>query len=292
MSIDSKSSVDRWVKCISTSGTIRAVALTAKETIQKIIDRHEASEIGARALAEGAIAGLILASYSKGEEKINLNIKGSGWARHAIFDVNAEAEVRGYVIERPQNEVELARHVGPWGIGLLSVIRTKHDDSQPYIGTVPLVTGRLAKDLTFYWLQSEQVQSAVGIDVVMDGTTVVHAEGFLIQALPGASDADIAYIERHLKQFPTLDIDAVQKSSPVNLLSFLLNDQSFNLLEEKNIAFKCPCSLERVMRSLVLLGPADLKSMVDEKKDVEIICDFCNEKYLISPDTIVGILPH
>jgi molecular chaperone Hsp33 len=291
MAIVYQSEKDKWVKAISSSGTIRAVAISATDSLNFLKKRHTTSEAGTIALSEAVIAGLLLSSYSKGEEKINLNIQGSGWCHHAIIDANANAEFRGYIVERPQAEVKLGRGVGPWGIGLLSVLRTKHEEAQPYVGTVPLITGRLAKDLTFYWLQSEQVQSAVGIEVLTneDGS-VHHAEGFLIQALPGATDTDIQFIEDHLKKLHQFDPDSVVRSSPTHLLSFLLEQQSFSLLEEKPLTFKCGCSLDRVNRSLMLIGQDELKAMVEEAKDVSINCDFCSEIYTFTPEMIQSLV--
>lgn len=291
MSFEFKSHTDKWVKCISSSGTIRAVAISAVEIANQMRARHNTSPAATIAMTEATIAGLILSSYCKTGEKINLNIKGSGWCHQAIIDANADAEVRGYVIERPQDEVHLGPDIGPWGIGLLSVLRTKFDEAQPYVGSVPLITGRLPKDLTFYWLQSEQVQSAVGIDVIIDDEgRVTSAEGFLIQAMPGATDQDIKFIEDHLKKLHHFAPDSTQRSTPLHLLAYLLEHQSFSVLEEKHLAFKCPCSVERVKRALTLTGTDELKSMLEENKDVTVDCDFCSETYVFSPAMIQKLL--
>ena len=279
MAIDYVSKHDKWVKCISSTGTIRAIAVIATDISIKMAEHHSLSESGSKALAESVVASLLLSSYCKTGEKINLNVQSSGWMKQAIVDANSEAEVRGYVLERDPSEVNIAKNIGPWGIGLLSVLRTKHDEAKPYIGTVPLLTGHLAKDLTFYWLQSEQVNSAVGIDVFMENGKITFAEGFLIQAMPGATEADILLIEEHLKKLHQYNPQDPQRSTPVNLLSYLLDNQSFSLLEEKPLAFKCTCSVERVKRSLVLVGTDELRSMLAENKDIEVICDFCSEKY-------------
>lgn len=291
MSVQHTSSTDKWTKCISSSGTIRAIAIAATDISQFLADRHELSESGTKALAEGIVAGLLLSSYCKSGEKINLNIKSSGWCQQAIIDANAEAEVRGYVIERKAEDIHLARDVGPWGIGLLSVLRTKFEEAkQPYVGTVPLLTGHLAKDLTFYWLQSEQVHSAVGIEVFMEEGKVKHAEGFLIQALPGATEADLKFIEQHLKELSAYDSQSVQRSSPLNLISFLLENQSFSILEERPLSVNCPCTVDRVKRSLSLIGNTELQDMVNEGKDVEIMCDFCSEKYIFNASMIRNLM--
>ncbi len=290
MSIEIQFKKDKWVKCLSSSGTIRAIAVTATEVAQTLTERHALSPSGGKALAESLIAGLLLSSYCKSQEKINLNIQGSGWCHQAIIDANADAEVRGYVLERPVNEIKLARNIGPWGIGLFSVLRTKFDEAKPYIGTVPLLTGHLAKDLTFYWLQSEQVNSAVGIEVFMENDRVVLAEGFLIQAMPGATDSDIQFIEEHLKKLHQFDSQSSLRGSPAHLLSFLLENQSFSMLEEKPVTLKCPCTLDRVKRSLMLIGEAEIESMIREDRNFEIDCDFCSEHYVFSPEMLRELL--
>ncbi len=283
MAIAFQSATDKWVKCLSGTGTIRAVAVSATEISNHLADRHNLTPTGRKALAEAIVAGLILSSYCKSGEKVNLNIQSSGWSHQTIIDANSTGEVRGYVLERAPADIQLARNIGPWGIGLLSVLRTKHDDAQPYIGTVPLLTGHLAKDLTFYWLQSEQVNSAVGIEVFMENDRITIAEGFLIQAMPGATEADISLIEEHLKKLHQFDSSSEIRSTPTRLLSYLLENQSFQLLEEQPLSLKCPCSLDRVKRSLTLIGVEELESMLAENKDFEIDCDFCSETYVFSP---------
>lgn len=292
MPVEFLSAHDKWVKCISSSGTIRAVAINATETTNFLAKRHKTNLAGTKSISEGILASLLLSSYCKDEEKINLNIQASGWCHQAIFDANANAEVRGYVIERPYDEINLANNIGPWGIGLLSVLRTKRDQDKPYIGTVPLITGHLAKDLTFYWLQSEQVHSAVGIEVQLDfdNNTVTFAQGFLIQALPGATETDISFIEDHVKRLNFLDPESIQKQSPTHLLSYLLENQSFSVLEEKTLSVKCSCSIDRVRRSIALIGRDEIESMIQENKNSEIICDFCSEKYIFTPQMLQSLI--
>jgi len=281
MPISSRSERDRWIKCLSSKGTIRAVAVSAKDTCAIITKRHHLSQDGTQALSEAVVAGLLLASFCKSNEKINLNIQGQGWTRQAIVDANSEGQVRGYALERKLLERDNLPDIGPWGTGLMSVLRTKYDHGQPYIGTVPLLTGHLAKDLTFYWVQSEQIPSAVGIQVSVDESGITLAEGFLIQAMPGATDEDLSFIEEQFKSLSQMSIDSAVRETPLSLLSYLLQDFSFSILEDKNIEFSCNCSKERVERSLKLIGNEELRSMAAEKHAFEIKCDFCAEVYWI-----------
>jgi len=292
MAIEFQPQQDKWVKCISSTGTIRAVAVNATEITNYLSQRHKTGLAGTKSLSEGIIASLLLSSYCKDQEKVNLNIQGSGWCHQAIFDANANAEVRGYVIERNYDDIQLAKDIGPWGIGLLSVLRTKTEENKPYIGTVPLLTGHLPKDLTYYWLQSEQVHSAVGIDVQLDfeKNTVTFAQGFLIQALPGASDEDLKTIESHMRKFNFYDPDSAQRKTPKHLLSFLLENQTFSVLEEKPLCVKCTCSLDRVKRSISLVGSDEIVSMINDGENVEVNCDFCSEKYVFTMEMLKDIL--
>jgi molecular chaperone Hsp33 len=288
MSITVTTKTDQWTKCISANGTIRAVAVSALEASNILSDRHKLTGDGQHALAECIVGALLLASYCKGEEKINLNIQGSGWIKQSVIDANANGDIRGYVVERDPAERVIPPEIGPWGTGLLSVLRTKEDEKQPYIGTVPILTGYLGKDLTFYWVQSEQVPSAVGIFVQLDGGKVTHAEGVLVQALPGATDEDLAFIESQFKHLGR-HVENSPSETPTSLLAYLLQNQSFSILEQTPISFRCSCSIERVKRSISLIGNKDIQEMIDEGK-ADVTCDFCAEKYTLSKTDLQGLL--
>ena len=172
-----------------------------------MVDLHGLEGDVAQSLGEATVGALMIGSYCKQGERVNLNIQGSAFIKQALVDAHPDGTVRGYVTERHFNpgQVETTRNFGPWGDGVLSVLRTKTGERErPYIGTVPLLTGYLAKDLTFYWHQSEQIPSAVGIAVSVDGKRVTAAGGFLVQALPGASDEELRVIEAHINEIQSL----------------------------------------------------------------------------------------
>jgi molecular chaperone Hsp33 len=233
------------------------------------------------------MGALLVASYCKKGERINLNIQGSGHYSQALVDAHPDGSVRGYVIERKVRDEDLeifAREgIGPWGTGLLSVLRTKGDEgAQPYIGTVPLLTGHLAKDLSFYWAQSEQIPSAVGLVVNLDEHNEVQAAGgFLIQILPGASKEEVQTIERHINDIHSLEEALSQDQDPLHLLSRIFQSTSFMIVEEKPVEFRCNCSWERVERALTLVGAKELRSMLAENGEAIVHCDFCCKEYKV-----------
>jgi molecular chaperone Hsp33 len=272
---------NRWVKCISTQGNIRGVAIQATELVQSIADRHGLKGTAVRGLGEAVMGALLISSYCKQGERINLNIQGSGQFKQALVDAYPDGAVRGYVIER-ESFVVPTEELGPWGEGLLSVLRTKDEEGgKPYIGTVPLLTGHLAKDLSFYWVQSEQIPSAVGLAVNLDGDRVVSAGGFLVQALPGATAAEVQIVEKHIHEIHSLAESLAEDASPVHLLSQIFQSTAFIMLEEKTLEFRCTCSWERVQRALLLVGTAELEAMLNEDKHAVVHCDFCAKEYRI-----------
>ncbi|MBY0471015.1 Hsp33 family molecular chaperone HslO [bacterium] len=284
---------DRWVKCISTAGNVRGVGIQATELVRSMVETHDLDPVGSQGLGEAVMGALLLASYCKPGERINLNIQGSKNFRQALVDAYPDGRVRGYVIQRefptiadPENP-----NAGPWGTGLLSVLRTKDQvGQQPYIGTVPLVTGHLAKDLAFYWTQSEQVPSAVGLAVEMKDGKVQTAGGFLIQALPGATDREIRSIESHIREIHDVAREFATNPDPLSLISKLMQDEAFMVVEEQKLQFKCQCSRDRVERALALVGVAELQSMIEEDKKATIRCDFCTKVYDFSLEQLESMV--
>ncbi|MFL5814674.1 MAG: Hsp33 family molecular chaperone HslO [Bdellovibrionia bacterium] len=286
----------RWLKCISTEGTIRGVAIQATELVRSMVEMHQLQGAGARALGEAVIGALLIASYCKDKERINLNIRGSKGIFQALVDAYPDGTVRGYIVEKsielPDDGIVFEDpRQGPWGEGMLSVLRTKTQErEQPYIGTVPLVTGHLAKDLTFYWMQSEQVPSSVGIAVEMKDDQVVAAGGFLVQAMPGASEKEVKLIDDHIHEMHSLAEQLATNSDPLVILSKIFQDTAFVLLEEKPLEFKCTCSWERVRKALTLVGTAELSAMLNEDHSASVRCDFCTKEYRADEDELKKLI--
>ena len=290
-------STDRWMKCISTQGNIRGVAIQATELVQMMVDRHQLKGQAIQGLGEAVMSALLLASYCKTGQRVNLNIQGSGIHKQALVDAHPDGTVRGYIIEQDEAQVqplgpEEGRDIGPWGEGYLSVLRTRDGDDggKPYIGTVPLLTGHLAKDLSFYWVQSEQIPSAVGLAVNLDGDRVSSAGGFLVQALPGANAAEVRILEHHISEIQSLAQSIATNSSPIHLLSQIFQSTAFVVVEEKPLRFQCNCSWERVQRALVLVGVKELEAILEEDKSAIVKCDFCSTEYRMGEDELRGLI--
>ncbi len=276
---------DQWQKCISASGTVRGVAIRCTGLAQTLSELHGLNGDLAKALGEALVGGFLLSSYAKDTERMNLNVRGDGWVKQALVDAYPDGTIRGYIVANDHAvipSVDLTGE-GPWGRGTLSVLRKRDNlegKNEPYVGTVPLLTGHLAKDLTFYWLQSEQVPSAIGIAVNLSPEgKVTSAGGFLVQAMPGATDEELSDIETQVNSMGDLAKEISVDQDPIHLLSRIFQDRAFLLLEKKSLRAECSCTWERVRKALVLIGAAELNAMLVETGDAVVKCDFCTKEY-------------
>jgi len=292
-----RSQSDHWIKCVSRGGGIRAVAIQAKNLVQKNIRNHKLGDAAARALGEVMIGGLFFASNSKGKDRINIKVSGSKAFTYAFVDSYPDGTVRGYLVERPQaagGAISMPTPQGPWGEGLLSVLWTKSqmekDSGTPFVGTVPLLTGHFAKDLTFYWVQSEQIPTAIGIGVKVKKGKITAAGGFMIQALGGASEEEISRLEAALTLMPDMQKQFEDQPDPMKNLEFLFGPKAFKIVEKSKIKFKCQCSRGRVIRALKLLGTKELAEIQKKEKFAKVRCDFCAKNYKITGTEIKKLI--
>lgn len=286
---------DVWLKCISQSGTLRGVAVRCTDLARELSVVHTLQGEPSRAFGESLVAGFLLSSYCKAGERMNLNIKGDGWAKQALVDAYPDGTIRGYLVpnDAPVHQNHDLTGEGPWGRGTLSVLRKRDHEgsSEPYVGTVPLITGHLAKDLTFYWLQSEQVPSAVGIAVNLDDSgKIASAGGFLVQAMPGATDEEIREVESQVASMTNLAKEVAEDHEPIHLLSTLFQNLAFVVLEKKELHATCRCSEARMRNALTLVGTAELQAMIDEVGEAVVKCDFCEKEYRADAATLRAMI--
>lgn len=284
-----------WVKCISTHGSIRGVAIDGTPLIQEMVERHGLTTTrGIQGLGESVLSALLIASYCKQDQHVNLNIQGSGYYKQALVDAYPNGSVRGYVVEREtpvDSKTEDGQDAGPWGNGFLSVLRTKNEQGEkPYISTVPLLTGHLAKDLSFYWAQSEQIPTAVGLSVNTVENRVTAAAAFLIQALPGASPSELRSIEQHIFETQPFSETISAEVRPVHILSLIFQNTPFMLIEEKPLQFNCTCSWERVQKALILIGTDELRLLLEQDKGAMVRCDFCAREYKVNEEALSKLI--
>ncbi|WP_438448978.1 Hsp33 family molecular chaperone HslO [Gorillibacterium sp. sgz5001074] len=275
---------DQLIRATGLNGKVRAFAARTTGIVEELKRRHTTSPVATAALGRTITAGAMMGAMLKGEEKLTIQVKGGGPIGAVVVDANAKGEVRGYVDEPgvmlPPNAVGKLDVAGAVGTdGFLYVVKDL-GLKEPYSGSIPIHSGELAEDFTYYFAKSEQTPSAVSLGVLFEKGeyTVKAAGGFIIQLLPGLTDEEIDEIEGRLGSLPPI---TTMLDDGLELDEILANVLGMvQIHETMDLQFKCKCSRERVEQTLISLGREELNSLIDEEGKAEVHCHFCNETYL------------
>lgn len=280
---------DRLLRAIGKNGHFRISIVKSTQIARTARERHGLSLLTSVLLGRTLTGALLLASNLKGEERIQLRMEGSGIVGSVTAEAVSNGEVRGYVTN-PGAELDFheKKSLGDgMGAGVLSVSKSLYNRARPVSGTVALVRGNVNEDLAHYLLQSEQIPSAVSLDVAMDEKGAVsEAGGVLIQAMPGALKEEIDRLEENIRNMPMIGQQLAE-----GYLDDVLKKVSKGL-EVKELArypvdFFCRCSKDRFRNLLALLDPDELLSMEGETE--ELVCHYCSSRYVFSREELDAI---
>jgi len=283
---------DKLIRTISESGSIAVKAVIASELVSEALSLRSYAPTAGNALGRAMMGALLIAVGSAADdadeanvESVQLQFRGDGPLGSLTAIADSRAHVRG-TVQRPQTEhlhSDGSPNVaGALGLGPLNVVRHRPRWRSPYTGTVPLVSGEVAGDLTLYLTESEQTPSAMGLGVAFSPKmTDVGACGFLVQALPDATDEDLSQVEDNVAALPRL---ASLLDGPIDadaIIDRLLIGFGSRNRHSMNPRFHCPCSRDRALRTLSLLDASELAELITAEQRQEIVCDFCGRTYQI-----------
>lgn len=278
---------DEVVRCVLEGLPVRIVAATATVAVREAARRHEAGPAATLALSRGLTAGLLLATLTKDDERVTLQILGDGPLGGVTVDASAAGRVRAYV-KHPGVELalqaggrpSLADAVGR--SGLVNVIRDVGLGT-PFSGQIALASGEIDEDVEAYLEKSEQVVSALACDALFSTTGALDfAAGILVQALPGSEGAALVAEARALitgGEF--LRALAGARRDGAGVVAAVLGERlgKVQVLDRRRVGFDCPCSRARAGSSLALLGESELAAMILDDGKAEVICNFCRARY-------------
>lgn len=281
---------DYLIRATAYEGKVRAFAVKTTGIVEELRRRHLTTPTATAALGRTVTAALMMGIMLKGEEKLTVQVKGGGPIGQIVADANAKGEVRGYVdnpgVDLPLNSIGKLDVAGAVGTDGFLYITKDLGLKEPYRGSVPIVSGELGEDFTYYFVKSEQTPSAVALGVLVDiDYSVKTAGGFIIQLLPGLGDEEIAQIEKELSALPPITMLLDQGHSLESILETLL--PGAKVLERRDdVRFQCKCSRERVEQTLISMGRTEMEQLVEEDGQAEVVCHFCNEKYHFNGDDL------
>ena len=287
---------DYLVKSLAFDGRIRAYAVDATETVSTAQKLHDTWSAASAALGRSLVGTLLLASASlQGDETMTVKINGNGPVGGIVVDGNANGTVKGYVqnphVHLPLNDKHKIDVKGAVGTeGFLAVTKDL-GLKEPFTGQVPLVSGELGEDFTYYLAKSEQIPSSVGLSVfVNNDNSIETAGGFMIQVMPGAKEETISKIEKRLAEIPMVSEMMRDGKKPEDILNEILGAESVKILDKMPVSYHCDCSRERFLGVLTSLPTDQLQEMADEDHGAEAVCHFCGKKYQFAEDELRKII--
>ena len=275
--------MDKLIKTLSENGHLRAYVLDSTQTVRAAQEAHQSLASSTVALGRTLIATQILAANQKGDSKITVKVIGDSSFGHIICVSDTQGHVKGY-IQNPGVDIKKTATgevlVGPFmGNGHFIVI-TDYGTGKPYQSMTPLISGEIGEDLTYYLTESEQTPSAAGLNVLLDDQDKVQvAGGFMVQVLPGATEEEIAAMEKRIQEMPAISSLLASEDHIEALLAAIYGDQAYKRLAEEPLSFQCDCSKDRFTNALASLPLAELKAIRDEDQKADITCQFCGKHY-------------
>ena len=286
--------MDYMVRASAAGGQIRAFAVTGRGVVEKARAAHNTFPVATAALGRLLCAALMMGDMLKSEKDlITIRVDGDGPLGGIVVTADNAGHVKGYtkntdviVPARPDKHLNVGAAVGN---GTLTVIRDM-GLKEPYVGQVALHSGEIDDDLTYYFAESEQVPSSVGLGVLMSAeNTVECAGGFIVQLMPGAEENVISRLEQNIAALPYVTELLKRGLDPEGILKEVLQGFEVSMNGTREVSFSCNCSRERVERALILLGKKELDDIIADGETIELKCEFCSRGYDFSIDDLKRI---
>ena len=279
---------DVLVRAIDRAAGLRVVAAVTTDLVREAARRHQTGGISACALGRALTSSVLVATLTKSGERVTLQIEADGPIKSIVVDASIdgalEGQVRGY-LSRPRAALSgctgRCRVVEALGkSGVVNVMRDLGLNDR-YQGQVPILTGEIDEDVEHYLRTSEQVPSALGCDVVLDGELVIASAGVLVQALPGAEEDPVRPAQQRIRGGAVYEY--IARGGPVSAhgLAEAVYGGPLEFLSEQPLLFRCRCSAERVESMLSLLTTVDIDEMIADPGHAEVTCNFCSTNYIV-----------
>ena len=283
--------MDYIVRAVAADKQIRAFAITSREMVETARQHHNTSPVATAALGRLLTGGAMMGVMMKGEkDMLTLMMKGDGPINGVTVTADSKGNVKGYVgnpnVLIPANYAGKLDVGAAIGYGTLTVIKDM-GLKETYVSQVPLGTSEVAEDLTYYFASSEQVPSAVGLGVLMSkDNTVKQAGGFIVQLMPFADEEVINKLEERVNNISSVTEMLEKGMTPEDILKEVMGDMDVEFTDKIETGFVCNCGKEKIAKALASISKKDMDEIINDGKEIEVKCDFCNTTYKFSVEEL------
>ena len=287
---------DQIIRVLAKNAPVKASVITARDMVERARQIHRTLPVATAALGRTLMAASMMGNQLKEDNgSVTLRIKGDGPLGGITAVADSAGNARGYVVNpavdlplKGPAKLDVGSAVGR--DGSLTVIKDL-SLKEPYVGTVPLVSGEIAEDITSYFAESEQIPTACALGVLVDvDQSVLCAGGYLIQLLPGADDAAISAIERGIARVGPVTEALRGGLDARGLVEQVLSEFELEELSAEPVEYRCYCSRDRVTRALISMGREELEALIREQGRAELTCQFCDKVYHYTKEELEGLL--
>lgn len=286
---------DRIVRAIDPEGRIRILAACTTGTVEQARVLHHMSPTPCAALGRLLTgAALMSCTLKNPSDTLTLQIRSSGPIGGLVAVADAGAAVRGYAYQSdfdlPLNERGKFDVAGAVGTGTLHVLKDL-GMREPYIGSVDLISGEIAEDLTWYYASSEQTPTVMSLGVLIGPEgRVLQAGGLFVQLMPEVGESLVAPLEAIMSGLPAMTGMLADGLTPEGIILDWFETLHVRILDTRPVAYRCNCSLERMERNLISLGRKELAELADDPKGIELMCHFCSRKYTFTVESVKALM--
>ncbi len=287
--------MDYILRATAGNDAVRLFAATTRDTVQKAFEYHKTSPVISAALGRALTGAAMMGSMLKGEDDLlTLQFKGDGPAGIITVTADSKARVKGYAgnpqVElplKPDGKLDVGSAVGN---GTLTVMKDM-GMKEPYVGQIPLQTGEIAEDLTYYFAKSEQTPSAVALGVLVDRDySIKQAGGFIIQLMPEATEDDIFSLEIKLNEIEPVTTMLEKGMTPEDITDYLIGDMEPSILDKIPVEYYCNCSRQRGEKALISLGKKEIARIIEEDGKATLHCQFCSKDYEFTENDLLRLI--
>lgn len=275
-------------------GHALAYAAYTAQLVGEMQQRHDTWPVVTAALGRVATVSAMMAAGLKHEDhQITVQVTGDGPIGKVLVVATGAGHVRGYAVEPhvelPLNErskLDVGGAIGQNGyLAVLKDLGLK----EPYQGSVPLVSGEIGEDFTYYFAVSEQQPTAVAVGVLVNRDySVWTAGGVIVQMLPGATEEEVTQVETAVANLPNVTTLLRDGETPQDIVRRIFGDD-VQWLDHKPVRFQCSCNRDRLERVLLSLGREELDAILKEQGEAELVCHFCGDRYHFTAHDIVAL---